>query len=77
MGSNPTWGSSFFSFKRIESELSQVVPLCCLALFEKSDLIMYMNTYAADLGMGYYLVTCLMFASVCRMYVYMYIHADI
>ena len=35
MGSNPTWGSSLFLR---ESEPSQLVLLCCLALFDASQL---------------------------------------
>ena len=48
MGSNPTWGSSLFSLKRRESELSQVVLLCCLALFIMSPLFNHVPCVHAD-----------------------------
>ena len=53
MGSNPTcMGQLTFSLKKRESEPSQVVLLCCLALFIVSQLCCYTCELVAPLGMS-------------------------
>ena len=45
MGSNPTGGSSLFSLTKRESEPSQLVVLCCLALFIVSQLFNHAHVH--------------------------------